>query len=356
MIRSVKISLKFITEEKRHKIASLLEAYRAGVNFYIKSVFTTRGKLDKETLARLPSNRTRLSERYKSQALKQALEIVIDTKKAAKAQRHPCGVPFFKGPATLDAKFVTIEEGRGSFDLVIKLSTLCKYQRVILPTRKTKVLNKWLSIPLAKLIQGCSLSENSLILFVEFPDLPTKEKGRTIGIDLGINKLISTSDGNHFGREFKTIRDKIKNRKPKSKARYRSYQERTNYINRTINQLPWDEISVLGVENLHDMKRGKKHNRSKAFRKALAPWVYRQVINRISNKAQENRVRLVAVDPANTSRTCPICGVVSKDSRRGEDFVCISCGHKADADSVGASNVLTRTLLLLGSLESPGQS
>jgi len=78
-----------------------------------------------------------------------------------------------------------------------------------------------------------------------------------------------------------------------------------------------------------------------------------KVLNRIRDKAQENRVCLVLVPPANTSRTCPICGMVSADNRRGEDFLCVACGYRADADFVGAQNVLARTRQLLGSIKSP---
>jgi putative transposase len=80
----------------------------------------------------------------------------------------------------------------------------------------------------------------------------------------------------------------------------------------------------------------------------------------LSYKAQENRVRLVRVDPANTSRTCPDCrayrqagGAAHKENRKGEKFQCIACGRAGDADTVGALNILARTLATLGSVESP---
>jgi putative transposase len=58
------------------------------------------------------------------------------------------------------------------------------------------------------------------------------------------------------------------------------------------------------------------------------------------------------VPPANTSRTCPHCRVVSKMSRTGEYFRCVACGHARDADTVGALNVLDRTERLIRSVES----
>ncbi|SCU75404.1 transposase (fragment) [Cupriavidus necator] len=50
---------------------------------------------------------------------------------------------------------------------------------------------------------------------------------------------------------------------------------------------------------------------------------------------------LIAVPPQNTSRTCPCCGHVSADNRRTQEcFACVECGFEANADVVGAINVL----------------
>ena len=129
--------------------------------------------------------------------------------------------------------------------------------------------------------------------------------------------------------------------------------ERITLINQVINLLPWTQLSVLGVENLNNLKLGKQKNRGKVFRKALAPWTYRRVLDRIGHKAQENRVRLVAVPPAYTSQKCPACSKVTSENRKGEHFQCVRCGYGNDADTVGALNVLARTLDTLGSLQSP---
>ena len=58
-------------------------------------------------------------------------------------------------------------------------------------------------------------------------------------------------------------------------------------------------------------------------------------------KAESAGREVVAVDPRNTSRTCPACGHVAAGNRpTQEKFHCQSCGHKAHADTVGAINVL----------------
>lgn len=351
MRRACKVTLKFTNARKRKAIAALLYRYRAAVNFYIKSLWKQAGGLNAETLARLQT--TKLSARYRSQALKQALDVVIATKRAAKAQKIRAGRPVFRGSAILDAKFVSVEEGRGSFDLVIRLSSLVPGKKITIPTKRTAVLNKWLSRQGAKLVQGCALSENGIVLWVELPAPVRKTKGKTLGVDIGMNKLLSDSAGKHYGQDVKDILAKIRRRKPGSKGKQRAFRERENHINRIVNQLPWKSLAVVGVEKLHDMKRGKSRKRGKSFRKAVAPWLYRRVLDRISCKAEERDVLVIQNDPAYTSQDCPKCGRRDSLNRRGEKFLCVDCRHAGDADHVGAQNILARTLTTLGSVESP---
>ena len=51
-----------------------------------------------------------------------------------------------------------------------------------------------------------------------------------------------------------------------------------------------------------------------------------------------------SVDPKNTSRTCPKCGMVAAENRRREAFKCVACGYEADADINAAVNILERGL------------
>ena len=61
----------------------------------------------------------------------------------------------------------------------------------------------------------------------------------------------------------------------------------------------------------------------------------------LAYKLNWNGGLLIAVPPANTSRTCPECGHVSKDNRPTQArFSCIACGYAAHADLVGAVNIL----------------
>ena len=68
----------------------------------------------------------------------------------------------------------------------------------------------------------------------------------------------------------------------------------------------------------------------------------------LANKAESAGRRLIPVDARNTSRTCPECGHVAKENRVTQaKFECTACGVVANADHVGALNVLRRAGLVL---------
>jgi hypothetical protein len=188
----------------------------------------------------------------------------------------------------------TIEPGLGSFDLVVRLSTLRPKERITIPRRKTCVLNKWLPRPGARLVQGCALSEKTIVVRVEFPEPKAREGADVIGIDVGIRKLIATSDEQAVGEDWRQISARVRRRRPGSKGKRRARIARDHYINHAVKQLPWRRLSAIGFEDLNGLKRGKSQSRGKNFRIAAAPWTYRRVRQRIESLARENRVWPIA--------------------------------------------------------------
>ena len=68
---------------------------------------------------------------------------------------------------------------------------------------------------------------------------------------------------------------------------------------------------------------------------------------------------VLAVPPRNTSRTYPACGHVSAENRQTQaKFACVDCGYEANADLVGAINVLAagHAVLACGELAQSGRS
>ena len=60
-------------------------------------------------------------------------------------------------------------------------------------------------------------------------------------------------------------------------------------------------------------------------------------------KLEEWGGQLVKVPPHHTSQICPCCNHQAKENRKTQSrFVCENCGHAANADDVGAINILAR--------------
>lgn len=343
MLRAVKVSLALATDAKQRRLEALRREVRSCTQAYIDLCWAAPGKLDAATLNKVPGGS--LSYRHRSNCLKVALETLISTRKAAQATGNPASRPTARGAIRLSSLVAKIEPGKGSFDYVLKVSGLSKGDPIVIPFKSHARLNHWLAKPGAKLLQGCTLGDDYAALWIRIQELDAKP-GKTLGVDIGINKLLVDSDGVRYGTDLKAVCARVRRCKPGSKGRLRASRARMDYINHEVKKLPWSTLGVLGIENLKNLKKGKKPGRSKKFRKAIAPWTYRQAVARIEMLAQENRVRLVPVDPRNTSRTCPSCGLVAKENRRGESFGCVgpNCHYSADADHVGALNVLARTL------------
>ncbi|NUW36872.1 transposase [Nonomuraea sp. SMC257] len=67
----------------------------------------------------------------------------------------------------------------------------------------------------------------------------------------------------------------------------------------------------------------------------------------LSHKAESAGRELIAVNPANTSRTCAPCGHRAKENRLTQAvFRCTACGHVAHADVNAATNILRAGLAL----------
>jgi hypothetical protein len=341
MKRAVKVSLKFATAVKLRRLDHLLRRLRRLTNRYIAFIWNKGGGLDAETLNSIPY--PSLSYRQRSDCLKYALEMVVATRRSARALGKEASMPKLKRSFKFSCLTASVERGRGSFDYVLKISGITSGKRLVLPFRSHARLNYWLAKPGAKILNGCIVCGTSAVLWIDLPDLEPRTAGDNLGVDLGYNKLLTDSEGKSYGREIKDLCEKVRRKKPGSQAKRRAQRDRKQYINRAVKALPWFCLKLIAVERLKHLKRGKKPNRNKAFRKRMAPWTYRQALVRIADLAQENRVCLVAVDPRDTSRQCPLCKTVSNKNREGEKFRCLSCGHTGDADVIGARNILAKT-------------
>lgn len=258
--------------------------------------------------------------------------------------------PTFSGNMIeLNSDLVTIydETKISSFDLVVRLGSIFGSRfSLILPTKQHKQSNKLLKqgFELRKSIRlrKNKLGNYVLDLYWERKTEEPKTSGKVLGIDVGINKLMTLSDGTFVGKEIKLLIAKLNRRKQKSKGWFRTLEEIKSYISRCVKELPIHKIRTIVIENIKNITKNTKGKTSKSLRKQLGHWNLNLLWQRLSDFCELNRVELAKVNPAYTSQICSSCGESHKESRNGELYKCISCGFVIDSDLNGAYNIKNR--------------
>ncbi len=236
MIRAVRISLGEITQSKRQRLDAVLRELRTAANFYSKSLWEQRGKLDSKTFKRYQNGNLRA--RQKTAMLKLALDNVVACRKRINGIHQRVHCPTFRKAIPLSKLICSIEKGKGSFDFVMKVTSMVARHPLVLPFKSHARLNYWLKKG-GKILNGAILAPPAAWIYIELPDEPSKTEGKTIGLDVGVNKLIADSNGQFHGTEMKSICANIRRKKPVSLAKKRACAERQNYVNFVCRRLPW---------------------------------------------------------------------------------------------------------------------
>jgi putative transposase len=195
--------------------------------------------------------------------------------------------------------------------------------------------------------------------------------GGAVGIDMGIARFATLSNGqffkplNSFKRHADTLRKaqlslsrkvKFSSNWKKAKARIQKIHARIgnarrDYLHKTSTTISKNQAMVciedLQVRNMSKSAKGSVDEPGRQVRaksglnKSILDQGWGEFRRQLEYKMAWRGGFLVAVPPRNTSRTCPECNHVSADNRRTQAyFACVSCGHEANADVVGAINVL----------------
>lgn len=211
----------------------------------------------------------------------------------------------------------------------------------------------------------------------DVPTDPAPPVDAPVGIDMGVASFLATSDGaqvenpRHLtasaerlaGAQRALARCKRgSNRRRKVRARVAAVHRmvRRQRLDRAHKIARWlvTHHDVIAYEDLRigNMTRSASRTveqpgtnvaaKSGLNRSILdAGWgVFLRVL---ACKAESAGRQVIAVNPANTSRTCPACGHCARENRVTQsDFTCVACGYTGHADVVGATNVLRAGLAL----------
>ena len=192
-----------------------------------------------------------------------------------------------------------------------------------------------------------------------------------IGIDMGVKRFATLSNGGFVEplNAFKQEQEKLaklqrklarqkkgsrNSRKTKRKiARLHRYiaDSRRDFLHKTSTKIAKNHSIVyvedLKVSNMSASASGTKESPGKNVRqksglnRSILDQGWYSFFQMLSYKLEQRGGKLIKVDPKNTSRTCPRCGLVSAENRKSQaTFACIGCGYRSNADEVGAINVL----------------
>jgi putative transposase len=200
---------------------------------------------------------------------------------------------------------------------------------------------------------------------------PLPQSTTAVGIDMGIARFATLSDGSHleplnsFKRHEKRLRraqqamsrkTKFSNNWKKAKARVQRIHSRIgnarrDYLHKTTSTISQNHAMVyiedLQVRNMSKSAAGTAEQPGRNVRaksglnKSILDQGWFEFRRQLDYKLAWSGGYLIAVPPQNTSRTCPTCGHTSKDNRQTQaQFACVQCGFEENADLVGAINVL----------------
>ena len=195
-----------------------------------------------------------------------------------------------------------------------------------------------------------------LLVTVDVPEAAPIAVTDLLGVDLGIARIATDSDGNAYsGQPVEAIRRKhnlqrkrlqrrnTRGAKKKLKrlsgkeARFRTHHN--HCISKAIVETAKDTGRGIACEDLTGI-RDRLPVWARDARNQLSGWSFFQLFSFLADRAQRAGIPVVRVDPRNTSRTCAACGHCSRENRTSQEkFLCVLCGHRANADQNAARNI-----------------
>ncbi len=214
-----------------------------------------------------------------------------------------------------------------------------------------------------------SVTEHAGRWFISMVRCETEEGlpngGPVVGIDMGIARLATLSDGTtienpkalkqegqKLRRRQKSISRKKKgsaNRRKARQALARTHFRIANIRNDVLHKITTDltkshgrvVIEDLRVKNMTRRCSGKGRAAKSGLNRALLDAGFGEFRRMLEYKGKLYGCEVVAVSPKYTSQRCSACGFVDAGNRPTQErFRCLSCGHEENADLNAAKNIL----------------
>ena len=201
-----------------------------------------------------------------------------------------------------------------------------------------------------------------LMVSVDVQEQPVIEPKNIIGVDMGIVNISVDSTGKYYsGEKVKEVREhnsdlrsRLQSAGTKSAKRHlkklsgkeHRFATNTNHIiSKEIVNKAKGTSSAIAIEDLSGIRMRETVKKGNIYIYMHNSWAFYQLRLFIEYKAKEAGIRVIVIDPHNTSRECPNCHTISKKNRPGRSiFKCISCGLKGEADYIASLNIRNRAV------------
>ena len=227
------------------------------------------------------------------------------------------------------------------------------------------------------IIKNVTISKKSGHWYVSFgterelEQNPIHPSKTAVGIDLGVAKLIATSDGQVIKpkNSFKANQIKLaklqrqlsrkvlfsqnwkKQNRKIQKLHHHIANIRHDYLHKISTDISKNHAMIvcedLKVANMSKSasgsmeKKGKNVKAKSGLNKSILDQGWSMALTMLEYKQQWQGGLLIKVNPRYTSQTCFECKHVAKENRRTQaKFECVECGYIANADVNAARNIL----------------
>ena len=151
----------------------------------------------------------------------------------------------------------------------------------------------------------------------------------------------------HFRRRRRIARGKAHDRRVSRRLLAREGGRERNRVRQRLHCVSKKLVDIASIgrmaivlEELHIQGSGVG---SRHGSRRLSSWPRREIHRQIEYKARLAGVPIVKVNPAWTSKTCPVCGARRRD-RVGKVFVCLMCDWEMDRQINAGLNILKTAL------------
>jgi putative transposase len=354
---TVTAKLKIIpSEEQKTLLIETVRAIKKGLN-YVSKIAYTKNQLSQRKLHELTYRNLRGEYALRSQMAQSVVKTVIAKYKSMKSNGVKNTLAVFKKPEydlvynrdySLKNGIFSLNTLEGRIKVPFHSEAMERYFDGTWKFGTAKLVIKkgkfYLHIPMTKEIQEQDLGSIRNV----------------VGVDFGLNFLATTYDSKgvttfYKGRYIKNKRGHYANvrkslqqkQTPSARRRLKAIGNRENRwmtdVNHCVSKALVSQAgknALIVIEDLTNVRQATEKVR-KQDRYYSVSWAYAQLRQMVEYKALLGGSKVMAVDPAYTSQSCPKCGHTEKANRNKKlhKFQCKTCGYTTNDDRIGAMNL-----------------